>query len=119
MTTPTPTWYTELQTRLASYPAPLPDIILFAPLGFLAGFLLKSFGRYFIFALLLAIGILWCAQYFNLATIHQREIELFLGLPPFTSPSDFVTWLVAWAQNHIAACISLIIGFLLGWKLGF
>lgn len=111
-------WYNTLQAKLSGYPAYMADIIIFAPLGFIIGFLLESLGRYLLVGLLMGIGLVWLADYFHLITLHQAEIQSFFGFPVFYSFQDFSKEISTWAHEHVAGCIAFGIGFLLGWKLG-
>lgn len=111
-------WYNALQAKLEGYPAYMADSIIFAPLGFLIGFLLKSLGRYLLVGLVIGVGLIWLADYFHLITLHQAEIQTFFGFPAFYSFNDFSKEASAWAQQHVAACVAFFIGFLVGWKLG-
>ncbi len=111
-------WYEAFKTKLAGYPAFLPDIIIGLPAGLILGFLLKSLGRFLVIGLLVTAAVLWIADYFNVITIHQGEIESLLGMQPFHSVSEFGSFASQFIKNHVAASISFFVGFLLGWRLG-
>jgi uncharacterized membrane protein (Fun14 family) len=111
-------WYEVLKSKLAGYPVFLPDIIIGFPIGLVVGFLLKTLGRYLFIGILLTAGLLWLADYFNLITIHQGEVEAMLGMQPFHSFNEFFSFISQVAKEHVAGVVSLIVGFLLGWRLG-
>ncbi len=111
-------WYGALQAKLAGYPPYIADIVIFAPLGLISGFLLRSLGRYLVVGLLIGVGFVWLADYFHLITLHQAAIQNFFGLPAFCSFNDFSKEITAWAHEHIAACVTFFISFFIGWKVG-
>lgn len=111
-------WYDVLKQKLAGYPAFLPDIIMALPVGLLCGFLLKTLGRYLVIGLVVTAAFLWVADYFNIITIHHGQIEALLGMQPFSSLSEFFSFVSVMIKEHVAGAIALLIGFLLGWKLG-
>jgi uncharacterized membrane protein (Fun14 family) len=112
-------WHDSLRAKLAGYPTYAVDIILYAPLGFIVGFLVKSLGRYVIIALLVTVGLLWLADYLHIITIHEAHLKSFLGQTSPESIGAAGTSFATWAEEHIVGCIAAIVGFLIGWRLGF
>jgi uncharacterized membrane protein (Fun14 family) len=112
-------WYETLRAKLAGYPEPVIDGIIFASLGFVLGFLLKTLGRQLIVALLIAVVLFWAADYFHVITIHAQDLHTFLGIPSFGSFEEFKNVIIGWVQAHTVGAIALVIGCLLGWRLGF
>lgn len=111
-------WHDLLKTKLAGYPAYLPDIIIGFPLGFVIGFLFKTFGRFLIIGLIVTAAVLWLADYMNFITIHRSQVESLVGMQPFHSFQDLYNYMVTMVREHVAGFIALVIGFLLGCKLG-
>lgn len=111
-------WYNSLAAKFEGYPPYVADIVIFGPLGFGLGFLLKSLGRYLLIGLLVSVGILWLAESFGVISIHQEQLHAFIGVPTFSSLSEFNVFLKTWAQEHVPAVVAFFFGFLFGWKLG-
>ncbi len=111
-------WYNSLVTKFEGYPPYVADIVIFGPLGFGLGFLLKSLGRYLLIGLLVSVGILWFAESLHIISIHQEQLHAFVGMPAFNSLTELNVFLKAWTQEHVPAVVAFFIGFLLGWKVG-
>ncbi len=102
----------------SSLPTYVSDILIFGPLGMLFGFLAKIMGRYFVFAVLVAIIAGWVAVHYGVITFDEEKLKALLGLSPTITFSDVIAMLFMWMKEHVAACIAMIIGFIIGWKLG-
>lgn len=111
-------WYELLKQKFAGYPPFIPDVLIALPIGLVAGFLLKTLGRYLVMGLLAGAAILWIADYFNLITIHHGQVEALLGMQPFSSFGEFGSFIMTMVKEHVAGAITLLVGFLIGWKLG-
>lgn len=114
--------FTSLKSKIASlfegFPQYLIDILVFAPIGLILGFLFRTFGRFLLISILVVGAIFILGQYFNLITVHQNQLHSFVGLNPTYSIRDLFAFLINWSQEHVTACITLIISFTIGWKLG-
>lgn len=94
------------------------DILMFGPLGMLFGFLAKVMGRYFVFALLVALIAAWVAIHYGVITFDEEKLKALLGMSPSITFSDVMNMLFAWMKEHVAGCVAMIVGFIIGWKLG-
>jgi len=96
------------------------DVGMYGVIGLIIGFLLKKYSEYFIAFILFFIGIIILQQFdylalsWNAAKIHEA-----LGLQgmPMTSDS-YGTLLLEWARSHVISASSLLVGFLIGLKVG-
>ncbi len=111
-------WFEAMQLRFGSTPSALTEIIIFVPLGILIGFLSRILGRYLIVGIIAALVILWFGDRFNLLTLHMEEIKIFFGVEEASSIPDLWEAMVTWAEGHVPGCLSLAIGFVMGWQLG-
>jgi len=111
-------WFEALQQKFGAIPPVVGEIIIFAPLGILLGFLSKILGRYLVVGVVLAFVLLWAADQFHLVTLHMSEIKAFFGVHGIASIGDWWRALLSWAQAHIVGCLALVAGFITGWRLG-
>jgi len=111
-------WFETVQMRFGSTPPVLSEIIIFVPLGILTGFLSRILGRYLIVGIVCALIVLWFGDRYNLLTLHMEEIKIFFGVESVQSIPELWESLVTWAENHLAGCLALIVGFMMGWQLG-
>ena len=96
------------------------DISLFGAIGFIVGFLLKKYSEYFIAMALLIVGIVVLQQFDYVSfTINTAKIHEMLGLgATAVVDTGYGVLLLAWIKSNVAAFISLIVGFLIGLKVG-
>ena len=95
------------------------DIGVYSAIGFIVGFLLKKYSEYFIACALFIVGLVVLQQFgyisidFNTAKIHEM-----LGLQSAMVSDGYGMLLVEWAKSNVPAAASLIVGFLIGMKIG-
>lgn len=115
-------WLKQAQTAVGTFFGQLPvyaaDILIFGPLGIFLGFLFKTLGRYLLIGLFSAAVIVWFADYMQIITVHQAQVQAFFGGHQLNSLHDVGTLAMAVMREHIAAVFAALIGFILGWKLG-
>ncbi|HSC25336.1 MAG TPA: FUN14 domain-containing protein [Candidatus Babeliales bacterium] len=96
------------------------DFCLYGAIGFILGFLIKKYNEYFIALVLLLVGLIVLQQldYISL-TINLSKIHEMLGLRHVSIIGDrYGTLLLEWIKSNIIGSTSLIIGFLIGLKVG-
>lgn len=96
------------------------DIGLYGAIGFITGFLLKKYSEYFIAAVLLAIGVM-VLQHFDYVSfsINSSKIHQMLGLQSSSVVGDrYGVLLFEWMKSNVAGSASLVVGFLVGLKIG-
>lgn len=96
------------------------DIGIYSAIGFIIGFLLKKYSEYFIAFVLFVVGIVVLQQFgyisidFNTAKIHEM-----LGLQSIVITTDgYGVLLLEWMKSNVPAAASLVVGFLIGLKIG-
>jgi uncharacterized membrane protein (Fun14 family) len=96
------------------------DIGLYGAIGFIMGFLLKKYSEYFIALALLIVGIVVLQQFDYISvSINMPKIHQMLGLEPAPVVGDkYGTLLLEWIKANIAGSASLVVGFLIGLKVG-
>jgi uncharacterized membrane protein (Fun14 family) len=96
------------------------DIGLYGAIGFITGFLLKKYSEYFIALLLVVIGVVVLQQfdYISIA-INMPKVNEAFGLQSMPVAGDkYGTLLLEWIKSNIAGSASLVVGFLIGLKVG-
>lgn len=96
------------------------DIGIYGAIGFITGFLLKKYSEYFIAAILLIVGILVLQQFNYISfSINTPKIHQMLGLQSSSVVGDrYGVLLFEWMKANVAGSASLIVGFLIGLKIG-
>jgi len=95
------------------------DVGLFLGLGFLAGFLLRKYSKYFLTVILILIG-LFALEKFQIIQIGinwQKLNELF-GIQAVKMDGSAISMAWEWIKANLAISISFLIGFSFGFKLG-
>jgi uncharacterized membrane protein (Fun14 family) len=96
------------------------DIGLYGAIGFIMGFLLKKYSEYFIALALFIVGIVVLQQFDYISvSINMPKIHQMLGLDPALVVGDkYGTLLLEWIKANVAGSASLVVGFLIGLKVG-
>lgn len=95
------------------------DIGIYGAIGFIIGFLLKKYSEYFIACALFIVGLVVLQQCgylsidFNTAKIHEM-----FGLQSVMITDGYGMLLVEWTKSNVPAAASLVVGFLIGVKIG-
>lgn len=82
--------------------------------GFIAGFLIKQFGRYVLWGLLASIAVLWLLEMADVITIHYRFLQDLIGISPDWTISEIYKHVFQWIKDHILQIIACLLGFYLG-----
>lgn len=93
------------------------EVSLFGGIFVVLGYLFKSFGRWLVFLILAgiaALAVIHYAQLMELPLEHWKTLAGIQGVEYTELPHIFTSW----AREHTIACISAVIGFIVGWKLG-
>jgi uncharacterized membrane protein (Fun14 family) len=96
------------------------DIGIYGAIGFIVGFLLKKYSEYFI-ACVLFVGSLMLLQQFEYITIaiNTAKIHEVLGIPSIPLMNiGYSSLVVEWMKSHVPASASVVVGFLIGMKVG-
>jgi uncharacterized membrane protein (Fun14 family) len=98
----------------------LVDIGIYGAIGFITGFLLKKYSEYFIALAILVVGIIVLQQFDYLSvSFNTTKIHEMFGLPSVATVGDgYGTLFLEWVKSNIPATASLVVGFLIGMKVG-
>ena len=96
------------------------DIGLYGAIGFITGFLLKKYSEYFIALVLLIVGVIVLQQFDYISvSINIPKIHQMLGLQSAPMVGDkYGALLLEWMKANVAGTASLVVGFLVGIKVG-
>jgi len=111
-------WYEIVSSYFEGYPAWAVEVAVFGVGALVLGFLCKTVGRYLFFAGVAAALLLVVLSHMQVVSINMMQVKQFLGIQDIASLQDLGTVLVEWGKVHVIAVVSLIFGFILGWKLG-
>src|SRR5579862_6238690 len=99
----------------------LVDIALYGAIGFIVGFLLKKYSEYFISMALLIVGIV-ILQHFDYVSfsINMPKVYELLGMQPVVVTDSYGYGRLLWEsiRSNVAGSTSLLVGFLIGLKVG-
>lgn len=98
----------------------LVDIGIYGAIGFITGFLLKKYSEYFIAMGLLVVGVVVLQQFDYISvSINMPKIHGMLGLQSAPVAGDrYGALLLEWMKANIVGSASLVVGFLIGLKVG-
>ena len=84
------------------------------------GFLLKKYSEYFIALVLLLVGVIVLQQFdYVSVSINIPKIHQMLGLQSAPMVGDkYGVLLLEWMKANVAGSASLVVGFLIGLKVG-
>lgn len=94
------------------------DIVIYAGIGFLIGFLFKRFFKVLIVALLITVLGLKGLEYFSFITINWMKIYAVTGIAPADSLEGLVNVFIAWVRVNALIVLSSFGGFVLGYIVG-
>jgi uncharacterized membrane protein (Fun14 family) len=96
------------------------DIGLYGSIGFIAGFLLKKYSEYFICFVLFVVGLIVLQQcdYISLS-VNMAKIQYVLGVESMLFESGaYGSFVMEWIKSNVPSSLSLLVGFLIGLKVG-
>jgi hypothetical protein len=93
------------------------EVTVFGGIFVILGYLFKSFGRWLLFLLLAVVAAIVVLHYAHIASMPLEKLTVLAGVKDIAL-QDMPNVFVAWAREHVISCISAVIGFFVGWKLG-
>lgn len=111
-------WFEMIQNFFVGYPMWAVELGVFGVGGLLVGFLFKGIGRFLVLLAILGISIAVILHYTQVVVLPVAKIKTLLGLRDVFSIQEGFQVFAAWSREHLIALLSLIVGLLLGWKLG-
>jgi len=96
------------------------DIGVYGGIGFIVGFFLKKYSEYFISLALLVVGLVVLQQFDYVSlSVNVVKVQEALGLMQMPLDSNaFGAFILEWMKMNVAASSSLVVGFLIGLKVG-
>lgn len=111
-------WLELVRNQFKDYPPWAVELGTFGIVFLLLGFIVKSFGKSLALSLLILLIVIAGLHYVNLVPIDIIRVKEFLGLQDATLLQDVPTIFAAWAREHVLACVSAVVGFMVGYQLG-
>ncbi len=93
-------------------------ITIFFGVGILTGFLCKRYLKKIIILCLISLGTVIAFEYAGLLAVRWDFIQSVIGATPEQVFETVRFGTIVWAQNNTSAAVSLIVGFLIGVKVG-
>jgi len=87
-------------------------------IGFISGFLVKKYGRYVVCAVLIAGLSIWGLEHLNIITIDWARAKDVIGVSDTQTVQSLWGIYIAWVKEHIFAAAGVVIGFLVGYRVG-
>ncbi|MBY0109937.1 MAG: hypothetical protein K2X90_02385 [Candidatus Babeliaceae bacterium] len=117
-TSSTQGWLDAIKERLSNQEPWAIELVVFGLGGFVAGFLLKNFGRMALIVLAVALAVVVALHYTHVYDMPLEKLQAVLGISDLNTFQDLINAKVAWCQNHPVALVSALVGLLVGWKVG-
>jgi uncharacterized membrane protein (Fun14 family) len=105
----------SIKAYLANYTVWLPELVIYAGIGFFLGFLLRNFGRIMISVVAIVLITLIVLQYTGMMVTSLPDM---LGLSGISSVQELMDIVLIWIKTHIMGTIGFLLGLSLGFKLG-
>jgi uncharacterized membrane protein (Fun14 family) len=94
------------------------EIASYLGIGFFLGLLIKKYFDYFVIALLAIFLSFILANWYELITINWSKIQMVTGITGNETIYVLVSHLTNYFKNNMATSISLMLGFVIGYKVG-
>lgn len=111
-------WLDSIKERFSSQEPWAIELVVFGLGGFVAGFLLKNFGKLALIVLAVALVLIVGLHYTHVYDMPFEKLQAFLGISDLTTVQDIINMKIAWAKDHPVAIVSGVVGLLVGWKVG-
>jgi uncharacterized membrane protein (Fun14 family) len=96
------------------------ETLIYFVVGAIIGFLSKKYLKHVLLALVLLVVIVKGMEWANIGTmsVNWEHVKELTGLSPDDSVTSVTGMLLAWVHTHVRQSIALVIGFLVGAKIG-
>ncbi len=111
-------WLDAIKERLSGQEPWAIELVIFGLGGFVAGFLLKNFGKMALIVLAVALAVVVGLHYTHVYDMPFEKLQAFLGISDLNTFQDIINAKVSWCQNHPVALVSALVGLVVGWKVG-
>ncbi len=96
----------------------LVEIAAYLSIGFISGFLIKKYGRYVVCIVLVTGACIWGLAYLKVITIDLMKAKAILGISETQTVESLWNIYGIWIKEHILAAVSIVIGFVIGYRVG-
>ncbi len=96
----------------------LVEIVAYLGIGFIGGFLIKKYGRYVVCVVLVTGVCIWGLVYLKIITVDWVEAKAVLGISQTQTVESLWNIYSIWIKEHILAAASIILGFVIGYRVG-
>jgi uncharacterized membrane protein (Fun14 family) len=86
--------------------------------GFAIGFLFKKYFKLLIFMAISSALLLKFFEYHHIISVDWVAFKAFLGFHPQSTARSIVNSSFEWVKDNVVICLSSLIGFIIGSKLG-
>lgn len=111
-------WLDAIRTKLQEYPDWLFDVGIFGVMGFVFGFVMKTFGRIILFGCIGLVVGLSVLHYSNIVVVNVVQIKSIAGLASANTIDDALRIYSEWAKLHAVGLLAGVVSFCIGWKVG-
>jgi uncharacterized membrane protein (Fun14 family) len=111
-------WLDAIKERFNSQEPWAIELVIFGLGGFVAGFLLKNFGKIALIVLAVALAAIVGLHYTHVYDMPFEKLQEFFGISQANTLQDIFNAKIAWCKDHPVALVSAVIGLLVGWKVG-
>lgn len=108
----------QLVRRLGVTLQDIVQVLSFLGIGFLVGFLLKKYMRYFFVITLTMILFFIVFDHFGIILIDWSHVQQLTGIDPTNTIQQFGERLLALIKENIVLTISGFAGFIIGYRVG-
>ncbi len=111
-------WLDSIKERFGSQEPWAVELVVFGLSGFIAGFLLKNFGKLAILMFLAVVAVVFGLHYAHISDVPYERFQEFFGLSQISSIQELINVKIDFCKEHPAALISGVVGLFAGWKVG-
>jgi len=107
-----------VRSSLSDYKTWLPEVALYGGVAFLVGFLVKNFWRFIILSSLVILTVVLLLNFTGVMTVTLQQVMTTINVTDVTTVQELYTAVIGWSKTHVIGAVSMVVGFLVGWKLG-
>jgi uncharacterized membrane protein (Fun14 family) len=94
------------------------EIASYLGIGFFIGLLIKKYFDYFVIGLVVIFAAVFFANEYDLITINWSKIQMITGISGNETIYVLISHITNYFKNNMATSISLMLGFVIGYKVG-
>ncbi len=114
----TSSWIDSIRERFSGQEPWAVDLVIFGLFGFVAGFLLKNFGKIAFIVTIVSLIAILALHYTHIYDMPFERLQLFFGISDSASLQAIFMDKINFCKEHPVACLSGFVGLMIGWKVG-